>query len=423
MNPTRQTAADSGFGCSTMTNTRTPCTATAGVEILATNLNKLITTMALPQTTLPTFKGNSRKEYWEFIREFSQHVDRKAVPEEYKLQMLMKACSEGVRNTLLSCEGIEPVEGYRRALALLENRYGDKDHYVREIVNAMLQGPVIKEEDEGALRKFADELESNISSLEAMGMLYQLDTLYAMDALSHRLPENTFRRYEDESYSVKKRCGSFPGIRWLKTFILEEVDRASNRKVNRRRQGANARRHSDHISEHGTRRSTMSLATIGRANPEHQRLMCPICKGNTHGLTNCRTFRAMTVPERRDTVRKLRYCYVCLNNTHFAADCQATVWCDIPGCTGKHSRWLHPSDVMMQGNRGRPQLREMGTTRNGDRQRAGVAIQETRRDIEGAGPGESSTRRPYPGTSKGLRANEERNVKHPRLETDSSGAQ
>ena len=91
VNPTKQMAADSSAGSSTMACTRTTYTTTAGVEILPTNLNKLVTTTALPQTTLPTFKGSSRKEYWEFIRECRQHVDRKAVPEEYKLQMLMQA--------------------------------------------------------------------------------------------------------------------------------------------------------------------------------------------------------------------------------------------------------------------------------------------------------------------------------------------
>lgn len=79
----------------------------------------------------------------------------------------------------------------------MENRYGNKHHYVGERVATLLQGPVVMGDNEEALRKLADELESCISGLEAIGMIHELETIHVMETLSHWLSGRTLELYKN----------------------------------------------------------------------------------------------------------------------------------------------------------------------------------------------------------------------------------
>lgn len=346
-------------------------------ETLVGSMKELIATMRLPQSHLPTFHGLNRTEYWEFIRTFQQQVGRAAISEEYKLRTLMNACTASVRDTLQLCNDLEPEEGYKRALAILEERYGDKHHYVGERVASLLKGPVVKAEDEQALRRLADELGSCIASLDKIGMIRELDTIYVRETLSHRLSGRTLTRYEDEAFTFNKRHGYYPGVKWLRGFLLEEANRVGVRKRNKG-EVTNDRDNDKTVRERDTQKRAVGLLTQQSGSVmESKESMCRLCNG-IHTLPQCRRFRAMKVEERRAVARRFKYCYVCLNDTHIAAECKAKVWCDIEGCQGKHSRWLH---VVYTTQRGKDHARNT-EGRSDDRKRGIVESGGIARETE-----------------------------------------
>lgn len=79
---------------------------------------------------------------------------------------------------------MNPERRYRKSLTILEDRYGDKHHYVSEMVRALLKGPVVRAEDDGCLRKVVIEPGSCITNLEGMEKIQEIDTIYALEIMT-----------------------------------------------------------------------------------------------------------------------------------------------------------------------------------------------------------------------------------------------
>ncbi|XP_042221708.1 uncharacterized protein LOC121866173 [Homarus americanus] len=126
-------------------------------------LEELMATMRLPQRPMPRFSGGTCDEYWEFKHAFQRHTGKVPIPYALKLEILLSAYTGRAKKSLRACLQIEdPRAGYEQALALLEERYGNKQAYVQELIGKVLSGPAVRTDDikgtRGRSRKLRKQL-------------------------------------------------------------------------------------------------------------------------------------------------------------------------------------------------------------------------------------------------------------------------
>lgn len=67
---------------------------------------------------------------------------------------------------------------------------------------------------------------------------------------------------------------------------------------------------------------------------------CHACKAE-HTLTKCPSFKALTINERWNLVKRNNLCSSCFRPHHNAKDCKTKLPCGIDNCTKFHNRFLH----------------------------------------------------------------------------------
>ncbi|VDP39998.1 unnamed protein product [Schistosoma margrebowiei] len=70
---------------------------------------------------------------------------------------LAKYCDREAKNTIVHCALLQPEEGYRKALELLKEAFGQKHIVAHEFIDNMLNIPAIKGTDPDNLRRLSRE--------------------------------------------------------------------------------------------------------------------------------------------------------------------------------------------------------------------------------------------------------------------------
>ena len=68
---------------------------------------------------------------------------------------------------------------------------------------------------------------------------------------------------------------------------------------------------------------------------------CLIHREDGHPIWRCRTFKGMTVHERRNVIAKNNACTLCLETGHNSANCNKSFRCSASGCNSSHNVLLH----------------------------------------------------------------------------------
>ena len=75
-------------------------------------------------------------------------------------------------------------------------------------------------------------------------------------------------------------------------------------------------------------------------NAESKKNRCWLCQ-ESHKFSDCQTLKNISVPERRETVKRKGLCLNCLSNTHQISNCKSKATCKIKGCGKRHNTILH----------------------------------------------------------------------------------
>ncbi|XP_042207125.1 uncharacterized protein LOC121855974 [Homarus americanus] len=122
-------------------------------------LKELMATRRLPQRPMPRLRGGTCGEYWEFKHAFQRHIGEAPIPYALKFLTLLSAFTGRAKKSLRACLQIEDTRaGYKQALALLEERYGNKQAYNQELIGKVLRGPAVRTDDIKGLQVLADDL-------------------------------------------------------------------------------------------------------------------------------------------------------------------------------------------------------------------------------------------------------------------------
>ena len=106
--------------------------------------------LALPQPSVPVFGGNPI-DYWTFIREFENLIEKKTNSHSARLYYLVQYTSGEVQELADSCLSMKEETGYQKARELLQKVYGSSFKIASAYVEKLSTGPAIKAQDGEAM--------------------------------------------------------------------------------------------------------------------------------------------------------------------------------------------------------------------------------------------------------------------------------
>jgi len=344
-----------GSGASQQTLTPTDL-----VDVWTKSLEKIITTIEKPKQPLPTFTGESRREFGLFMKQFHQYMYKTSVDPSSRLDMLISACTGPLKESLRGYVSMGPVEGYHEAMDMLTRRLGSTEEHIDEAVMEITMGPSINDNDVQMIRGFVQQIWNCITDLEIAGRLSDLDNFGSITYIANRFTGKLRERYEDRlhDYLSKSNTRSRPGIVWLRDLLDDYVRRmqrsASFSQVdskggNKAEKSTPQQGHSGYkASETPMKKRVVGLATAEKEthesspNGKNKRWHpCVLCQ-NLHPLYACQKFRSMNMPDRWAVAKRAKVCFACLGHNHTIPECKSPYRiCGIDGCSQLHSRWLH----------------------------------------------------------------------------------
>jgi hypothetical protein len=332
-------------------NTETQATS-ALAEVLHQVLNEsrsqqqsLVDTLQLPRSELQTFDGNPLN-YWPFIRAFRHTVDNKSADPGTKLTCLMQYCTGRAKNLLQCCLVKEPAEGYRLALDLLEERFGNSFVIAQEWIKNITNRPNVK--GTLALREFADDLKCCQETLETMGYAAELNNSHSMLAIVEKLPYHLQTRWLRENHNIKVKKMRNSQLGDLVDFIVLAADEASDPVFGKVIFKDVKKENNKPGRIKGDKRQSGSFAIQTSPSPKPnfesekpKRVEPCLHCGQAHYITQCMTFKALRVKDRRAFILSKGLCVNCFGPGHFGKDCPRPFTCSVDGCGKKHSKFLH----------------------------------------------------------------------------------
>ncbi|VDO96810.1 unnamed protein product, partial [Schistosoma mattheei] len=233
-----------------------------------------------------------------------------------KLNHLIQYCDEEARAAILHCTTLEPEIGYRQALKLLEETFGQKHVIARTFIDNLLNFPSIRRNQPDGLRRLSREMQACGLTLEQMNYVSDLNSSRTIETMVLKLPTHIQQEWLKEQ----------PDIANTRYSLL--VNRGSN-SDNRDVGVLNGRISADYNA------TRISYVSASDDNAPLRSSSCLECLSN-HSLDQCQKFKDKNVRERKEFVPRHKLCNVCLKANHVAKNCRSPRSCAAEGCGWRH---------------------------------------------------------------------------------------
>ena len=138
---------------------------------------------------------------------------------------------------------------------------------------------------------------------------------------------------------MKRRDGRYPNFSELVCFLQDVADDANDPVYGDQSKTDIVKGFSTEINSQIPSATSSSPTTSKLAVHKHE-LKCALC-GAGHKLFLCKAFKDMSAVDRNKFVLKKALCENCLLSNHSTRDCKKNSVCSVPGCGGKHTRFIH----------------------------------------------------------------------------------
>ena len=283
--------------------------------------------MNLPKLKLFEFSGDPL-DWPEWSGLFTAIVDEADITDAEKMHYLKTTVTGKARDAIagLGFSG----EMYQQAWANLELNFGRPAVIVNAQMKRIYSFPPIRHEDSAAIIKFSKVISNTVNVLTQFGYTNDLGAENVLNVPLRKFPQQLKERWLTYLHERRYISGN---IMMLNEWLLEK-----------------AMVHEDLLSQTGGDRPNKFQKEGAKANSfaanvtrKQFQPKCPFCN-EEHNIWACDTFKKQSVEERRETIKNLKRCYLCLRTGHGVKDCKMRP-CDIDGCGKKHNKMLHQSHI------------------------------------------------------------------------------
>ena len=164
-------------------------------------LKSLSLGVTLPKPELLTFSGTP-KDYFKFMKNFETNIVLKISDPSLRLSYLIQFCTGDPKKLIEDCVLLNPQEGYEKAVALLQSRYGRPHIIARSFIDNLTKGPTINANDVTALVQLANELSKCEITLKQLGYKSDLDSTSTISCIVKRLPYSIRAKWVERAYAL-----------------------------------------------------------------------------------------------------------------------------------------------------------------------------------------------------------------------------
>ncbi|KAL9975992.1 hypothetical protein ACROYT_G013221 [Oculina patagonica] len=316
------------------------------LQSVVTNMNLIATGATLPPLEVVKFSGDP-SEFFKFKARFHQMVDSQNLSDSQKMSRLLQFLEGKARKAVEGFEGMPG--GVRKAVRLLEVRFGQPHMIVKACVDGLIEGPNISNSDKEGLREFADRSRTLYETLVAMNALSEMN-LTNLGKMAGKLPTAHQAKWRDEAQRIRER-GTLPSFKDLLEFIEKRADAINDPIFGRIGETSRApikpgRKNPKVPSAPGAEGKVTTLATqLTSGSPQQKdprntgRSAKCMNYQESHYLEDCGKFKKLTLRQRKIFVRGRGLCLNCLRKGHLVTQCVFKSKCNL--CSQKHHVLLH----------------------------------------------------------------------------------
>ncbi|XP_042888382.1 uncharacterized protein LOC122263818 [Penaeus japonicus] len=310
-----------------------------------TTNQQLIEILQLPKVELSSFDGDPLK-YWQFVKTFQECVGVTSVGARAKLTRLLQSCTGRAAKAVACCNLMNPEEGYKKALDILQQRFGNELYIKEAWLRKVSDGPNLKASDKLMLSNLADDTRNCVETLKALGHDPDIMSDKVTEVVK-RLPFHLQNRWRTEAIKYTERNKRYPGFTPLAEFLeraslevndplFQSLDKGLKQNKDRRTTKGtsfNVRLDEEVLTKPAVDKRNTEVSNKNAAS-------CSMCKGK-HWLHECSQFIKLTKEKRLMEVRKAKLCFNCLRSNHRVTTCRKATVCEVDNCGMWHHKLLH----------------------------------------------------------------------------------
>ena len=280
----------------------------------------------LPKIELTTFNG-SYENWLDFYNSFKSMVhdnlELTGIQKLHYLRSSLKGEASYVINALETSH-----ENYEVAWDLITTRYNNTRVIAQKHIKTLMEVPSISRESAYDLRKLIDTIRTHLRALKTLGQPVDSWDGLLIYSITNKLDRNSHREWE------KSITGSeMPRMTDFMSFLEQRCQVLQATIVN-----INPNNMSNSYTSFKSNQNNMHKRQVFALTKNSDG--CILCKGS-HQLHRCEVFQKMTVRDRIEKMKALKFCFNCLHNGHRNDNCK---WTGCKKCGKNHNTMLHLED-------------------------------------------------------------------------------
>lgn len=300
----------------------------------------------LPKIEIKKFNGEVT-EWLSFWSQFEKIHEDDDIHDTDKFQYLVQAMIKGTRAMKLVESYPQSSENYPKVIAALQDRYGDKvilgEVYVRKLLK-MVCANVGKTRENVQLSNLYDELETNLRSLESLGVKSEHSALFLYPLIESSLPEEIVKVWQRSAHSgygddqIKDAKERLEGLMKFLRAEVKGAERLSYVKAGLSDPGQEKKVCAE--KKNSSRCQESEVPTGAGLFSGQSSMPCIFCQKNNHSSSVCYRAEKMSLDEKKEAAKKNKLCLCCLKSGHFARNCPSQINC--VECVKKHCKAMCP---------------------------------------------------------------------------------
>ncbi|KAJ8978051.1 hypothetical protein NQ317_015232 [Molorchus minor] len=305
--------------------------------------------------------GCDRKDWIPFWSQFKRIHNDDEIEKEDKFQFLIQSTIPKSRAREL-VESFPPsAENYNIAIDSLVSRFGKEEllveYYVRELLKLVLTNLKVKM----SLSTLYDKLESQLRSLETLGVTSEKYAAMLFPLVESSLPEELLRvwqRSQNSYANEESSCSSSDSLidlrlKKLMAFLKKEVE--DEEKISMAVSGFDLK---SKTTEKPKETSIPTASGLINQQKSPVCVKCVFCKGS-HRSEDCKEAQKMTLIEKKKILSSRGCCHSCLKFGHIARRCRVNIQCN--NCKNRHSTLMCNKEESSEGT-GKSKQNENGSS-------------------------------------------------------------